>query len=95
VLPPEQVDQLVVAWPEQCQHCGEALPRDPGVVVAEPIRHQVSELPPVRVAVTEYQLQRVRCPGCGEETRAGLPAGVPTGAFGPRLQAAVAGISGR
>ena len=95
VLPPEQVDQIVVAWPEQCQHCGEALPQDQGWVVAEPVRHQVSELPPVRVEVTEYQLQRVRCPCCGEETRAGLPPGVPMGAFGPRLQAAVAGISGR
>ncbi len=95
VLPPGQVDHCVVAWPEQCVHCGEALPQDHGLVAAEPIRHQVSELPPVRVAVTEYQLQRVRCPGCGEETRATLPPGVPAGAFGPRLQAAVAGLSGR
>jgi transposase len=49
----------------------------------------------VRVTVTEYQLQRVRCPCCGHETRAGLPPGVPTGAFGPRLQAAGAVLSGR
>ncbi len=95
VLPPERVDHLVVAWPEQCAHCGEVLPQDHDLVVAEPVRHQVSELPPVRVEVTEYQLQRVRCPGCGLETRAALPPGVPPGAFGPRLQAAVAGISGR
>jgi len=49
----------------------------------------------VQVTVTEYQLQRLRCPDCGEETRATLPDGVPTGAFGPRLQAAVALVSGR
>lgn len=94
VLPPERVDQIVVTWPERCQHCGMALPPDDGLVAAAPVRHQVSELPPVRVEVTEYQLQRLRCPGCGEETRAGLPSGVPTGAFGPRLQAAVAVLSG-
>src|SRR5450756_3163394 len=34
--------------------------------------------------------QRLRCPECGAVTRAELPAGVPPGAFGPRLQAAVA-----
>ncbi len=95
VLPADQVDHFVVAWPERCAHCGEALPQDQGLVAAEPVCHQVSELPPVRVAVTEYRLQRLRCPDCGLETRATLPPGVPTGAFGPRLQAAVAGISGR
>ncbi len=95
LLSPEQVDHMVVTWPERCQHCGEALPPDDGLIAAEPVRHQVSELPPVRVEVTEYQLQRVRCPGCGLETRAALPPGVPTGSFGPRLRAAVAGISGR
>lgn len=95
LLPPEQVDHMVQVWPEQCQHCGIALPALPDGVVAAPERHQVSDLPPVRVEVTEYQLQRVRCPCCGQETRAGLPVGVPTGAFGPRLQAAVAVLSGR
>ena len=95
VLPPERVDQVVVVWPEQCQHCGVALAQSPDLVAATPERHQVSELPPVQVTVTEYQLQRLRCPCCGEETRAGLPDGVPTGAFGPRLQGAVALVSGR
>jgi transposase len=86
---------LVVVWPEQCQHCGVALPPCPDLVAATPERHQVSELPPVQVTVTEYQMQRVRCPGCGEETRAALPQGVPTGAFGPHLQAAAALLTGR
>jgi transposase len=95
LLPPEQVDQVVAVWPEQCQHCGVALPPCPDLVAAPPERHQVSELPPVQVTVTEYQMQRVRCPGCGEETRAALPDGVPTGAFGPHLQAAAALLTGR
>jgi transposase len=94
LLPPEQVDRLVVAWPERRRRCGLPLPRAPEWLAA-PERHQVSELPPVRVEVTEYRLQRVRCPCCGAQTRAGLPPGVPAGAFGPRLQAAVAVLSGR
>lgn len=95
LVPPEQVDAVVVVWPEQCQGCGQVLPPLPALAAAVPQRHQVSELPPVQVEVTEYQLQRLRCPGCGEQTRAALPPGVPTGAFGPRLQAAVAVLSGR
>lgn len=95
LVPPEQVDAVVVVWPEQCAGCGRTLPPLPELVTAAPIRHQVSELPPVQVAVTEYQLQRVCCPACGDQTRAAVPPGVPTGAFGPRLQAAVAVLSGR
>ncbi len=86
---------MVEVWPERCRRCSLALPQAPTLVTAAAERHQVSELPPVRVEVTEYRLQRVRCPCCGEQTRAGLPPGVPTGAFGPRLQAAVAVLSGR
>lgn len=95
LLPSEQVDALVVVWPERCRHCGRALPQSPELATAAPGRHQVTELPPVRVEVTEYQLQRMCCPCCGAETRADLPPGVPAGAFGPRLQAAVAVLSGR
>lgn len=95
LLPSERVDHLVAVWPERCRHCGLALPPSAGLVAAAPERHRVSELPPVRVEVTEYRLHRVRCPGCGAQTRAGLPAGVPAGAFGPRLQVTVAVLSGR
>src|SRR5207244_11182093 len=41
------------------------------------------------------RLYRLRCPACAAETRAELPAGVPRGAFGPRLQAAVATLAVR
>ncbi len=102
LLPPEQADRLVSVWLEQCRHCGMALPQSgmalpqsADLVASAPERHQMSELPPVQIEVTEYQLQRVRCPCCGKETQAGLPPDVPTGAFGPRLQVAVALLSGR
>jgi transposase len=58
-------------------------------------RHQVSELPPIAVTVTEHRLHRLRCPACAAATRAELPAGVPRSAFGPRLQAAVATLAVR
>ena len=95
LVPPEQVDQVVAHWPARCQHCQAPLDAAPTWAVGEPVRHQVTELPPVRAEVIEHQLHRVRCPGCGGETRAKLPPEVPAGAFGPRLQAAVALLSGR
>jgi transposase len=54
----------------------------------------VLELPPIRPEVTEYQLHRLRCPRCGASTCAALPAGVPTGGQGPRLQAVLALMTG-
>jgi len=47
------------------------------------------------VLLSEHRLQRLRCPDCGATTRAELPAEVPPGAFGPRLQAAVATLAVR
>jgi transposase len=66
-----------------------------GVARADYVAHQVTELPPVRAAVTEHRLHRVPCPRCGALTRATLPVDVPAGAFGPRLQATVATLKGR
>jgi transposase len=92
--PLERVDELVEHWPLRCG-CGHVFGERELVPVAEPTRHQVAELPPVTVVVSEHRLQRVCCPGCGQVTRAELPAGVPAGAFGPRLEAAVATLSVR
>ena len=55
----------------------------------------MSELPPIAVTVTEHRLHRLRCPACAAETRAELPAARRGGAFGPRLQAAVATLAVR
>lgn len=90
--PLERVDELVEHWPERCG-CGHVFVEAERVAVGEPARHQVAELPPVTVVVTEHRLLRVCCPGCGQTTRAVLPPGVPSGAFGPRMEAAVATLS--
>ncbi len=44
--------------------------------------------------VTEYELHRLTCPDCGTTTCAPLPAGVPQGGQGPRLQATAALLTG-
>jgi transposase len=92
LLPPEEVDHFVHVHPDSCGQCGAGLPRDSEDPA--PSRHQVTEIPPVRPEVTEYQLHATTCPCCGAVTRAGLPDGVSAGAFGPRLTAVIAVLSG-
>jgi transposase len=90
LVPPEQVKQSIPLKPSACRKCGQALSgEDPA-----PRRHQVAEIPPVRAEVTEYRLHRLTCPDCGTRTCASLPAGVSSGAFGPRLQALLAVLAG-
>ena len=91
LVPVEQVKESHDLKPEACRRCGQALEGEG----FEPYRHQVTEIPPVVAEVTEYRLHTLTCPGCGDKTRAELPAGVPQGAFGPRLQAMVSLLSGR
>lgn len=87
---PDEVDELQEIAPKQCSGCGGRL-RGTDL---NPARHQVTELPPITPFVTEYRLHALRCDCCGQTTRASLPAGVPRGAFGPRLQAMIAMFSG-
>jgi transposase len=87
LLPP---DQTLPLKPGACRRCGQPLRgTDP-----QPLRHQVIEMPRPQAHVTEYQLHRLACPGCGLTTCAALPAGVPSGRTGPRLQAVVALLTG-
>jgi transposase len=90
LVPADAVDVVRPVKPERCHRCQHPLHgKDP-----QPQRHQVTEIPPVQPLVTEYQLHRLICPACGEATRATLPAGVPMGGFGPRLQAIAALCTG-
>src|SRR5665648_598608 len=91
----ERVDELIEHWPERCSSCARPFQEEERIAVAAPQRHQVCELPAIAVWVSEHRLHRLRCPACAAETRAKLPAGVPPGAFGPRLQAAGATLAVR
>jgi transposase len=95
LLPLERLDEVVEHWPERCRACARPFTEGERLAAAAPQRHQVCELPPIAVVLSEHRLQRLRCPACGAETRAALPPGVPRGAFGPRLQAAVATLAVR
>jgi len=95
LLPVEEVDEVVVVVPEVCRQCGQPLPEPDGRRRARVWRHQVVELLPLAVRVTEYQMERRRCPTCGKRTRAELPTGVSRRPFGARLTAVIALLSGR
>src|SRR5215831_15013628 len=90
LIPVEEVDEVVVLKPTQCTHCQAPLSGDD----PKPWRHQVLEMPPIKPVVTEYQWHQLACPACGEITRAPWPAGVPSGTYGPRVQATVALYTG-
>jgi transposase len=95
LLPVEQVDEIVGVAPERCRHCQQPFPRTTARRRARGWRHQVVELLPLAVRVTEDQMVVRRWPACGKRTRAALPAGVPRRPFGPRLTAVIALLSGR
>ena len=90
LLPVEEVDTIVVIKPEECMNCQASLAGDDPT----PWRHQVREIPPIKPLVTEYQWHQLPCAACGEMTRAPWPAGVPSGTYGPRVQAMVALCTG-
>lgn len=90
LVAPEQVTNLDVFKPKQCERCGKALVGDD----PQPLRHQVVDLPPIEPIVNEWQLHKLECPHCGHKTRACLPADVPRRAFSPRVDAVVSFLLG-
>ena len=95
LLPVEQVDEIVAVVPERCRHCQQPFPDTAAHRRARVWRHQVVELLPLAVRVTEYQMAVRYCPACRKRTRADLPPGVPRRPFGTRLTAVIALLSGR
>jgi transposase len=90
---PDEVDEVVELRPSRCDHCGISL-ECPAEEERE-WRHQVVELPEVKVRVTEYRLHSRKCPECGQRVQAQLPPGVPQRHFGPTLMATAAMLTGR
>ena len=88
--PPDEVSEFHVHKPEVCGHCGEAL----SGADANPYRWQVTEIPPVKPIVVEYQVHTLMC-ACGKTTRGQLPPNVAVSQFGPRLTALVGMLIGQ
>jgi transposase len=83
LLPVDAVDEIVPVGPEHCWHGQQPFSRTEVPSRARVWRHQVVELLPLAVWVTEYQMVARRCPACGKPSRADLPAGVRRRRSGP------------
>ncbi len=90
LVPPEKVRETFECKPDACRRCGHELVGDD----PDPRIHQVAELPRIEPIVDEYRLHRLACPACRATTCGALPAGVPTGCFGPYLRAVLAMFAG-
>jgi transposase len=66
----DQPDQVVLHRPSHCQDCGTPLADLPAQAQQ---RHQVVDLPPLRLLTIEHQVESVRCLGCGHCTSATFP----------------------
>ncbi len=89
--PVEEVDRVIEVRPESCAQCGTLLLGDDPT----PERHQVTDLPRIEPIVTEYRRHTLGCGGCGATTQAAWPVAMPSGSFGPGLQATVGYLTGR
>ena len=89
--PRAEVDQIIALRPTNCHACGSLLWGDD----PQPARHQVSEIPPLKAVITEYQRHSLSCAACGMKTTAAWPAAMPPGCFGPNAQALIGYLSGR
>jgi len=67
--PSERVKQVVKFKPTNCTACGALLLGED----AQPVRHQVSELPRMEPDVTEYQQHTLTCLACGTQNTAEWP----------------------
>jgi IS1 family transposase len=89
--PMSQVQRVIDLRPTTCGACDALLLGDD----PQPHRHQVTDLPRIEPQVTEYRRHTLTCLVCGTATPAESPTDLPSGDFGPRLQATVGYLSGR
>jgi transposase len=93
--PEDQVDEIVDHYPDACGGCGRRFDQEQRRPGGRFGRHQVAELPPISVIVTEHRTHQLRCRHCRARSSARLPAEVGGSSFGPRLQAAVVTLTAR
>ena len=89
---PEHVDHVEKYLPSTCNHCHADLGKSEAT--GSGVSHSVYELPDIRPIVTDHQCLDVQCSGCGMVTAAKLPTGVPSGHYGPTVQAMTALLRG-
>ncbi|MBA3817095.1 MAG: IS66 family transposase [Parachlamydiaceae bacterium] len=90
LLPSDKVDVVVsCALPSHCA-CGGNLYSE-----GQFLRHQVYELPVLKLTTSEYQLQKGSCASCGCKHMAPLPEGISWGITGPRLISFMSDLVGK
>lgn len=91
LVPADEVTKVEDVFPPRCESCWADLPETPDPKAK---RYQVTEVPPLKPEVTEYRRHAVRCT-CGYTTITPFDeSGIPTSAFGPRLQSLVTLLTG-
>ena len=92
LLDADEVDTVVELRPKNCTRCGcRVLEQD----WLFPARRQVTKITVAGTITTEYQQHALRCLACGTRNRAAWPPEATNGAFGARVQAIVAYLTGR
>jgi transposase len=94
LIPIEQVDDVVLVFPETCRRCGAALTPEQGTEqgTGKYWRHQVVDIPEPKPTVIEFHRHCIRC-SCGTENWGAIPNRDRSG-FGPRLTAFLAHLTG-
>jgi transposase len=93
-LPPDRITHVVALVPSHCDHCQSPLPALPQPGDPEPTWHQFAEVPRFAANVTEFQGHFRTCPCCARVNHETIPADIRAHAFGPRLAALLAYLSG-
>ena len=87
LAPEDQVDEIVEHYPDSCRRCGHGFGSSERRPSSRFGRHQVAELPPIAVRLTEHRTHRLQRQ-LPRQTTAELPAGLGTRPSGSRAQAA-------
>ena len=90
LYPIEECSKAVDYYPSRCKCCGEEL----SGFDKTPYRHQVVEIPPIKLQIEEHRLHQRQCRSCGAKTRAKLPESVTQTGYGESVTAIVALLNG-
>ena len=86
----EECTQVKEYYPNKCNCCGEELSGED----SSPYRHQIVEIPEIKLKIEEHRLHKLSCEHCGSKTRAELPQEVEKSGYGKRVAAIVSLLSG-
>jgi transposase len=89
---PERVDHRVSCKRKCCPHCSSNKLQE---LSEAPFSWQQVELPEIKAIVTQFDCLKYKCKECDRRSMGSLPENIPFSAFGPKLMAFVACLTGR